>query len=780
MLREVSLIKTYQNKTKINQTTNTTEQKIIPSVSPSNQAMLGYLDSSRGAEKRLPTELTQKLENHYGYNLSALRIRESSEADKAGGKAFTQGTNINFGKGMFQPQTKFGQKMIAHEVAHVIQQAKENIKPTQSHSNINLDSSLESEADNYADSFFQTGSQADSFQQTQNLQSLPTTCIDSAPVQGWGFASLAGTKDRGHDLIMPSGRRMANNELQHGGLTAYSMNDQYNLDIGNFLNDMGPDYRDARGGRRRVGRGPGGENKISSTNPGIMNSISFGLKFKLGSNKNRYVQQTHMGDLQFLHGMKSGSDRDVIETSERIKLYAKFAYGMGTAGVRKNAGNAQMLTLDSKVGDLATSQFASLGLHNVYTYFDGEMRETLKEIGDAKAKLEKSDTETDKAKYRSIIDDRQKKADFMLGVTPNADDRYKPEAIKDLEGKILSLSQKPARTPKENAELNKLAVKRQALMESYKGRSLREMVGVKDDDETLGGATPADKKNNRDQAAKMRFLGSLSHMAQDTFANSHAFRGFVPSDGQQAVDITDADSVLANVAPILQNADYTVQDEEKHHAADLLAKGTKADDDMSRVDDTAGAKQARDVTAHILHSAATGKSVDEMSVFFDRLFKVDEGVEKGARLRRAQSGLGEVVDGVMPEDLIHMKFQVPGAGRAYRKKELHELAQDRTLKGMLSQYSSMLESVELGHGEGAVPEPTRQKTAAQRGNELIAQAETLIQTLAFPSEENLRKEIGNDLYDIYMQLQSIQRSVPNPRVAYFITVIREMLQNEAG
>ena len=62
-----------------------------------------------------------------GVDFAAIRVHPGGAADQAcralGARAFTVGTNIYFADGAFRPDTRDGLWLLAHEVAHVVQQA---------------------------------------------------------------------------------------------------------------------------------------------------------------------------------------------------------------------------------------------------------------------------------------------------------------------------------------------------------------------------------------------------------------------------------------------------------------------------------------------------------------------------------------------------------------------------------------------------------------------------------------------------------------------------------
>jgi hypothetical protein len=66
------------------------------------------------------------MEPRFGHNFSRVRVhtgREAAESSRSvGATAYTVGQNIVFGNRQYAPQTADGQRLLAHELAHVIQQ----------------------------------------------------------------------------------------------------------------------------------------------------------------------------------------------------------------------------------------------------------------------------------------------------------------------------------------------------------------------------------------------------------------------------------------------------------------------------------------------------------------------------------------------------------------------------------------------------------------------------------------------------------------------------------
>lgn len=70
----------------------------------------------------------QRAESAYGADLRDVRVHTDAMASEAarqqGARAFTLGRDIYFGQGRYAPHTLVGQRRIAHELAHVVQQRK--------------------------------------------------------------------------------------------------------------------------------------------------------------------------------------------------------------------------------------------------------------------------------------------------------------------------------------------------------------------------------------------------------------------------------------------------------------------------------------------------------------------------------------------------------------------------------------------------------------------------------------------------------------------------------
>lgn len=91
-----------------------------------------HLDATRGQGEPLPELLRHQMEAELGHDLSAVRIHDDAGADRAAeaidARAFTSGSDIYFRAGEYQPQTPEGRHLLAHELAHVVQQSGPAVK----------------------------------------------------------------------------------------------------------------------------------------------------------------------------------------------------------------------------------------------------------------------------------------------------------------------------------------------------------------------------------------------------------------------------------------------------------------------------------------------------------------------------------------------------------------------------------------------------------------------------------------------------------------------------
>jgi hypothetical protein len=91
-------------------------------VHPSVQSTI---DSTRGSGAALDSGVTQRLSPSLG-DLSDVRVHTDPTADDlnhaVAARAFATGSDVYFAQGQYKPNTSDGDRLIAHELAHVVQQ----------------------------------------------------------------------------------------------------------------------------------------------------------------------------------------------------------------------------------------------------------------------------------------------------------------------------------------------------------------------------------------------------------------------------------------------------------------------------------------------------------------------------------------------------------------------------------------------------------------------------------------------------------------------------------
>lgn len=102
----------------------------------------------RSGGQPLPDQVRAKMETAFGMDFSDVRVHVGQEASSIGAIAYTWGTNIHFAPGQYNPHTIQGQKLLGHELWHVVQQKSGRVSnPFGSGVAVVQDHALEAEAD---------------------------------------------------------------------------------------------------------------------------------------------------------------------------------------------------------------------------------------------------------------------------------------------------------------------------------------------------------------------------------------------------------------------------------------------------------------------------------------------------------------------------------------------------------------------------------------------------------------------------------------------------------
>jgi hypothetical protein len=115
----------------------------------------GFREVRDGGGQSLDLATRAFMEPRFGHDFSQVRVHTDAKAARSArainALAYTVGSDIVFGSGCYSPATAPGQRLLAHELAHVLQRSNENVCSTE----LNIgsaDSPLETEANRIADS----------------------------------------------------------------------------------------------------------------------------------------------------------------------------------------------------------------------------------------------------------------------------------------------------------------------------------------------------------------------------------------------------------------------------------------------------------------------------------------------------------------------------------------------------------------------------------------------------------------------------------------------------
>ncbi len=115
----------------------------------------GSIQAQLGAGQALDGSTRSRMERAFGSDFGAVRVHTDAPAARLTSdlhaRAFTLGHDVAFGAGEYQPGTLLGDALLAHELAHVVQQgAAQRRDPAPLEPGSNAYSSLESDADHAA------------------------------------------------------------------------------------------------------------------------------------------------------------------------------------------------------------------------------------------------------------------------------------------------------------------------------------------------------------------------------------------------------------------------------------------------------------------------------------------------------------------------------------------------------------------------------------------------------------------------------------------------------
>jgi hypothetical protein len=107
-----------------------------------------------GSGQSLDGGVASRMSAAFGYDFSGVRVHTDAKAGELSGqlnaRAFTIGRDVAFAGGEYKPGTLIGDALIAHELAHVVQQGGGNAGPQTKDASLGDDSNLERDADRSA------------------------------------------------------------------------------------------------------------------------------------------------------------------------------------------------------------------------------------------------------------------------------------------------------------------------------------------------------------------------------------------------------------------------------------------------------------------------------------------------------------------------------------------------------------------------------------------------------------------------------------------------------
>ncbi len=108
------------------------------------------IQTKPAGQNGLPADLNSKLQGTLNSDFSDVKIHQDAQsATDVGALAYTQGNDVHFAPGQYDPHSSKGQELIGHELTHVVQQRQGRVRPTTQAKGlpVNDDPGLEAEAD---------------------------------------------------------------------------------------------------------------------------------------------------------------------------------------------------------------------------------------------------------------------------------------------------------------------------------------------------------------------------------------------------------------------------------------------------------------------------------------------------------------------------------------------------------------------------------------------------------------------------------------------------------
>lgn len=101
--------------------------------------------------RMLPQSLQHQMEALHGMDFSDVRVHESHRPIHVGALSFSQGNDLHFAPGRYDPGSAAGRELIGHELTHVVQQ-RQKLTPDVPSGMVEVPSASTSESTSTSDS----------------------------------------------------------------------------------------------------------------------------------------------------------------------------------------------------------------------------------------------------------------------------------------------------------------------------------------------------------------------------------------------------------------------------------------------------------------------------------------------------------------------------------------------------------------------------------------------------------------------------------------------------
>lgn len=186
---------------------------LLQSAKPSEQSEVPesvstHIEKSRGQGQPLGQSTRAEMESGFGEDFGGVRVHSGTDtertAERLGAKAYTAVRDIYFGRGGYQPETAQGKHLLAHELAHTVQQRSAPALPKAKMGVSTPDDPAEQEAESAATAVMKGEPVKHPLKEDQDVTGLLRT--EATPVQAVGetVGASAGPAENG-DLVIKLG-----------------------------------------------------------------------------------------------------------------------------------------------------------------------------------------------------------------------------------------------------------------------------------------------------------------------------------------------------------------------------------------------------------------------------------------------------------------------------------------------------------------------------------------------------------------------------------------------